>query len=184
MSPRLRRFPKWKRPRNQKPLLPTQAILYARVSSKEQEREGFSIPAQRQLLNDYAQRHGFRVVQEFIDVETAKAAGRTQFQEMVRFLQSHRAIKTLLVEKTDRLYRNFRGLRDPWKILDLEIHLVKEGEVLSKDSRSHVKVYPRHQSAHGEKLRIDNLSEEVKKGMRQKIEQGGLPGKGPNWISQ
>jgi site-specific DNA recombinase len=30
----------------------TKAIVYARVSSKEQEREGFSIPAQLKLLQE------------------------------------------------------------------------------------------------------------------------------------
>ena len=30
-----------------------EAVLYARVSSKEQEKEGFSIPAQIDLLNKY-----------------------------------------------------------------------------------------------------------------------------------
>jgi site-specific DNA recombinase len=56
-----------------------QAVIYARVSSKDQEREGFSIPAQLKLLREYALKHGFRIVQEFIDVETAKCAGRKQF---------------------------------------------------------------------------------------------------------
>jgi DNA invertase Pin-like site-specific DNA recombinase len=81
------------------------------------------------------------------------------------------------VEKTDRLYRNFRdyiALED----LELEIHLIKEGEILSKNSRSHVKFI------HGIKVLmaknyIDNLSEEVKKGMLEKAEQGGFPGKVP-----
>ncbi len=31
----------------------TNAVVYARVSSKEQEREGFSIPAQLGLLRDF-----------------------------------------------------------------------------------------------------------------------------------
>lgn len=31
------------------------AVIYARVSSKEQEKEGYSIPAQLKLLKDYAQ---------------------------------------------------------------------------------------------------------------------------------
>ena len=35
------------------------AVIYARVSSKEQEREGFSIPAQLKLLRDYAVRNDF-----------------------------------------------------------------------------------------------------------------------------
>src|ERR1022692_156433 len=32
----------------------SQAVLYARVSSKDQEKEGFSIPAQQRLLREYA----------------------------------------------------------------------------------------------------------------------------------
>ena len=62
-------------------------MVYARVSSKEQEKEGFSIPAQLKLLSEYARAEGFAIVQEFIDVETAKAAGRTQFDAMVKFLR-------------------------------------------------------------------------------------------------
>jgi predicted site-specific integrase-resolvase len=51
-------------------------VMYARVSTKEQEKEGFSIPAQRKLLQEYAQGTGFTIVKEFTDVETAKQAGR------------------------------------------------------------------------------------------------------------
>ena len=36
-----------------------QAVIYARVSSKEQEKEGFSIPAQLKLLKKYAAASGF-----------------------------------------------------------------------------------------------------------------------------
>ena len=60
-----------------------QAVIYARVSSKEQEKEAFSIPAQLKLLRQYATDHGFPVVQEYVDVETAKRAGRTGFMAMV-----------------------------------------------------------------------------------------------------
>jgi site-specific DNA recombinase len=38
-----------------------QAVIYARVSSKEQEKEGFSIPAQLKLLKDYAATNGFTI---------------------------------------------------------------------------------------------------------------------------
>lgn len=64
-----------------------QAVLYARVSSKEQEKEGFSIPAQLKLLNKYASDNRFQVVQEYVDVETAKKSGRTGFTEMIKFLR-------------------------------------------------------------------------------------------------
>ena len=53
-----------------------QAVIYARVSSKEQEKEGFSIPAQLKLLKEYAAAQGFAVAQEYVDVETAKQTGR------------------------------------------------------------------------------------------------------------
>jgi site-specific DNA recombinase len=38
-----------------------QAVIYARVSSKEQEKEGFSVPAQLKLLKEYAAANGFAV---------------------------------------------------------------------------------------------------------------------------
>jgi site-specific DNA recombinase len=114
-------------------------VLYARVSSKEQEREGFSIPAQLKLLREYAVRNDFSILKEFVDIETAKTSGRQNFDEMVRFFAKHRDCRIVLVEKTDRLYRNFRDavtLED----LDLEIHLVKEGQIISKDAKSQAKL--------------------------------------------
>ena len=62
------------------------AVLYARVSSKEQEKEGFSIPAQLKLLRDYAAAQGLAVEQEYVDVETAKQTGRVSFGEMIAHL--------------------------------------------------------------------------------------------------
>ena len=153
------------------------AVLYARVSTKEQEREGFSIPAQLKLLREYASRNDLGLVREFVDIETAKTNGRQNFEEMVKFLKNHRDCRIVLVEKTDRLYRNLKDavtLED----LDLEIHLVKEGQILSKDAKSQTKLI------HGMHLvlarhYIENLREEVKKGMREKAEQGMYPGRAP-----
>src|SRR5215470_1518133 len=154
-----------------------EAVIYARVSSKEQEREGFSIPAQLKLLREYSYRNYFHVLQEFVDIETAKTTGRQNFEEMVKFFKHNRDCRIVLVEKTDRLYRNLRDavtLED----LDIEIHLVKEGQVISKDAKSQTKLI------HGMHLvlarhYIENLREEVKKGMREKAEQGMYPGRAP-----
>jgi DNA invertase Pin-like site-specific DNA recombinase len=153
------------------------AVAYARVSTKEQDKEGFSIPAQQKLLQNYAVTHDIRIVSEFFDVETAKQAGRTNFAEMVRYLRQHTDVRILLVEKTDRLYRNLRD----WVTLDdldIAIHLVKEGIVLSRDSRSSEKF------VHGIKVLmaknyVDNLSEEARKGMQEKPEQGIWPSLAP-----
>src|SRR4051794_21284282 len=154
-----------------------QAVVYARVSSKEQEKEGFSIPAQLKLLKEYAAGQGLAVAQEYTDVETAKQTGRAAFGEMVAYLKTHPSVRVLLVEKTDRLYRNLKD----WVTvdeLDVEIHFPKEGVVLSRDSRSSEKFM------HGIKVLmaknyIDNLSEEARKGQQEKAEQGIWPTKTP-----
>ncbi len=156
---------------------PRRAVIYARVSSKEQEKEGYSIPAQLKLLKEYAAANGLSVTAEYVDVETAKATGRTAFGEMVAFFKAHAFVRVLLVEKTDRLYRNLKD----WVTIDelaAEIHFVKECVVLSRDSRSSEKFM------HGIKVLmaknyIDNLSEEARKGMQEKAEQGIWPTKTP-----
>lgn len=168
------------------PILPVlkKALLYARVSSREQEREGFSIPAQQTLLREYASRNGFAIMEEFIDVETAKKSGRAAFTKMLALLKKHAAEPpVVLVEKTDRLYRNIKD----WVTLDdikVEIHLVKENVVLSEGSRSSEKFM------HGIKVLmaknyVDNLSEEVRKGHHQKASEGFYPGLAPvGYINQ
>jgi site-specific DNA recombinase len=156
---------------------PVKAVAYARVSSKEQEKEGFSIPAQLKALHGYAEDNGFIVVKEFIDVETAKQSGRTNFEDMLRYLKAHPTLRIVLVEKTDRLYRNLKDwvqLDDLQRTGQVEIHFVKEGVVLSEGSRSGDKLI------HGIKVLmaknyIDNLSEEARKGMQEKAEQGIWP---------
>ena len=107
------------------------AVIYARVSSKDQEREGFSIPAQLKFLRDYALKNELHIMQEFVDVETAKTTGRKKFGEMLAFFSRNADCRILIVEKTDRLYRNFRDcvtLED----MDVEIHLPKESQIISK----------------------------------------------------
>ena len=152
-------------------------VIYGRVSSKDQEKEGFSIPAQLRLLRQYATSVGLRVEEDYVDVETAKRAGRQSFGTMVAFLKRHPSCRVILVEKTDRLYRNLKD----WVTLDeldLEIHFVKENVIVSPSSRSSEKLM------HGIKVLmaknyIDNLSEETRKGMLEKAEQGIWPSYAP-----
>jgi len=59
-TPIYRRFSMSQRSRTNETTIPSctrQAVVYARVSSKEQEKEGFSIAAQLKLLRDYARWH-------------------------------------------------------------------------------------------------------------------------------
>ncbi len=159
------------------PLRKRQTVIYVRVSSKDQEREGYSIPAQKRLLREYAKANDFSIIRIFEDVETAKQTGRTHFNEMLAFLRDNDRCRTVLAEKTDRLYRNIKD----WVTIDefeLEIHLVKENAIISSDSRSSAKFM------HGirvlmAKQFVDNLSEEVTKGMQQKARQGLWPSYAP-----
>ena len=151
------------------------AVAYIRVSSKEQA-EGFSLEAQEKLLREYAAAKGITIAREFVDTETAKQAGRAAFGEMLAFIEGSDC-RVVLVEKTDRLYRNIKD----WVILDdldLEVHLVKEGGILTPHSKSHEKF------VHGFKVLMaknycENLSEEVQKGMTEKAEQGHWPSWAP-----
>src|SRR5262245_60071015 len=114
---------------------PQCAVLYARVSSKDQDREGFSIPAQQRLLRQSAGDQALTIEQEFVDVETAHQTGRGGFSRMLSFLRATPSCRTILVEKVDRLYRNIRD----WATideLDVAVHFVKENVIVSKTSRS------------------------------------------------
>jgi site-specific DNA recombinase len=155
-----------------------QVVLYSRVSSKDQEKEGYSIPSQQRLLREYALQHNMIVAEEFVDVETAKQSGRTAFTAMLEYLKKHRATcRTILVEKTDRLYRNVKD----WTTLDdfgATVHLVKEGRVIGPDSRSSDHL------VHGINVLmarnyILNLSEETRKGMLEKARSGVYPSFAP-----
>ena len=156
-------------------------VAYARVSSREQEREGYSIPAQRKLLAEYARSRGFQIDREFIDIESAKNPGRKHFTEMLQELSHSTPYRVVLVEKTDRLYRNRTDALAFESLIEkrgVEIHLVKEGRVIGKDSRSQDKfMHDIHVAV--AKHYLENLKEEVKKGMREKAAQGIYPGRAP-----
>lgn len=157
------------------------AILYARVSSKEQEQEGYSIPAQKKYLYDHALKNKYSVVKEFVDIESAKQSGRKNFVDMVKFLKKNRQIKIVLCEKTDRLSRNFKDIATLDSLInksDIKIILVKENFVLDKHSRSSDKLMFGFKALIA-KHYIDNLSEESKKGMNQKAQEGIFPGLAP-----
>jgi site-specific DNA recombinase len=153
-----------------------EAIAWHRISSEEQKK-GFSIDAQQRLTQDYAKGLDLLVLKEFSVTESAKDSGRARFDEMLDFFRTNLSCKTLLVEKTDRLYRNFEDVVNLDK-LDLEVHLIKEGQVLSSKSSSSDKLI------HGFKVLIaknfiDNLKEETSKGMLEKARQGIWPSFAP-----
>lgn len=160
----------------------TKAIIYCRVSSKEQEETGYSLDAQEKLLKDYAKSKGFTVEKIYRISESASSdKQRKIFSEMLTLLRK-RGNNTLLCEKTDRLTRTRRDavIIDDWvkENTDRCVHFVKENFILDKNSRANEKFI------WGIKVEVaqyytNNLSEEVKKGQKEKIAQGHYPSKPP-----
>lgn len=152
------------------------AVLYARVSTKEQEAEGFSLGAQLGLLRSYALAKGLLVVAEYVEAETAKTSGRPVFAAMLKAIRDGIAT-AIIVEKTDRLYRNLkdRVLVDE---LGTDLHLVKESTILTKNSRSHERFIHDIKLVVAKSF-IDNLKEEITKGMSQKARSGIWPSMAP-----
>lgn len=152
------------------------AAIYVRVSTKEQQEGGFSLEAQGRLLEEYCERNGFLVVARYSEAETAKKSGRTEFNAMLKAAR-RQGITDIVVEKTDRAYRN---LADRVKIADLgvDLHLVKENEIVGPRSRSHSKFVHDIKVVMAKNV-IDNMTEEIVKGMREKAMEGIWPSWAP-----
>lgn len=83
-------------------------MALARVSSREQEREGFSLDVQVDALRLYAERNNGEIIRFFRIAETAsKHDERTTFKELLAYAKanSHR-LDGLLFYKVDRAARN------------------------------------------------------------------------------
>ncbi len=154
------------------------AVILARVSSKSQEDEGYSLDSQLKLLQGYCDKQGLEVVEVFKIAETAsKEQSRKIFHELLTYISKHK-IYHLAVEKTDRFTRNFRDAVaiDEWleKNENRRLHAVKENLLLHKNAKSDVKfMWNIHLSV--AKKYTDNLREEAMKGWAEKLAQGWLP---------
>jgi site-specific DNA recombinase len=86
---------------------PMNAIIYCRVSSKEQI-EGTSLESQQAACREYAQSKNIEVLKAFIEQgESAKFADRTQLVELIDFCRRNKGtVDALLVWKVDRFARN------------------------------------------------------------------------------
>ena len=155
------------------------AVIYARVSTKEQAEEGYSLASQIKLLREYAEKHPMGVIKEFIVPESASGRQeRVTFKEMMNYCRKH-DIDHILCEKVDRITRNLQDavLIDNWLQGDPErhVHFVKQNLTVHQNAKSYEKfqwdiyvVLARQYS--------NNLSEETRKGLVEKAEEGWYPG--------
>lgn len=154
------------------------AIILARVSSKSQEDEGYSLDSQLKLLQGYCDNKQLKVVKVFKIAETAsKEQSRKVFHELLVYLTKGDVFH-LTVEKTDRLTRNFRDAVaiNTWLEQDARrrLHAVKESLLLHKEAKSDVKFMWNIHLSVAQKY-TDNLREEAMKGWAEKLAQGWLP---------
>lgn len=84
------------------------AVLYCRVSTKEQVEEGNSLVTQEKNCREYAQKHGYEVVEIFIEQgESAKTTDRTELKKLMSFCATKKnQINTVIAYKIDRISRN------------------------------------------------------------------------------
>lgn len=84
------------------------AVIYCRVSTKEQAEEGNSLVTQERNCREYAKKQDYEIVHVFIEEgESAKTANRTELQKLLRFCSDKKQdIKVVIIYKIDRLSRN------------------------------------------------------------------------------
>lgn len=89
--------------------LPNKAVIYARVSTEEQASEGYSIEAQKQLLQEYAKQRNIQIIDEYID-EGKSGKSIDGRPELLRLLSDARENKfdIVIIYKLDRLARKTR----------------------------------------------------------------------------
>lgn len=159
------------------------AVIYLRVSTKEQAEkglgeEGFSIPAQREACARHVEDQGWTVVDEYVDrVESARSAHRPQLQAMLARIIEDCDVDIVVVHKVDRLARNMEDhVAIQASLRKCGVRLVSITENL-EESASGRFVEGIH--ALMAEFYSANLASEVKKGMGQKAKQGGWPSKAP-----
>lgn len=157
-------------------------IIFTRVSTKEQADEGYSLEAQEKLLKEYAEKRQLKITKTYKIAETAsKEMVRKSFKEVFEFANKNK-VNVILCEKIDRLTRNLKdaGVADDWVKTDSirEIHFVKENFILNNNTRAHENFVWDMKVAVA-RFYSNNLSEEVKKGHKEKVAQGWYPSKAP-----
>lgn len=158
--------------------------IYLRVSTLDQatkgntNRDGFSIPAQREACRRKAKELGATQVKEYLDRgESARSAARPGLQQLLQDLCDKKRIEYVIVHKIDRLARNLHD--------DVMIGLaIKKGGAQLVSVTENIDETPSGQLLHGIMAAIAefysrNLAAEALKGATEKAKQGGTPFQAP-----
>lgn len=95
-----------------------QAVIYCRVSTKKQAREGNGLSSQETRCREYAKHRGHKVVGVFTDDVSGKLAQRPGFDEMLAFIRNARSNAGLVVI-IDDISRMARDVRNHFDLKEL-----------------------------------------------------------------
>lgn len=152
-------------------------FLYARKSTEAEDRQMLSIEAQIAELKELATRDGISIIEELVEKQSAKAPGRPIFNQMLDRVEKGEA-NGILAWHPDRLARNSV---DGGRI----IYLLDTGHLAAlKFSTFWFEPTPQGKFmlsiAFGQsKYYVDSLSENTRRGLRQKVRRGEYPGIAP-----
>ncbi|MBI4065364.1 recombinase family protein [Candidatus Gottesmanbacteria bacterium] len=155
----------------------TKYIAYCRKSTDEPDKQVLSIDAQVEELKEFAVKENLDILCFLTEAKTAKQPGREKFEQMLKLIEKGEA-NGILSWNPDRLARNSI---DGGKI----IYLLDRGKLQSLKFPSFwFENTPQGRFmlniAFGEaKYFVDNLSVNVKRGIRQKLRNGVYPNKAP-----
>jgi DNA invertase Pin-like site-specific DNA recombinase len=155
----------------------TKYFIYTRKSTDTEDRQVRSLADQLSELRELAKKEQLEVIDVFIEKQTAKTPGRPIFAEMITRIEQGEA-SGILAWHPDRLARNSVDggkiiyLVDTGSITDLKFptfwfDATPQGKFMLSISFSQSKYY------------VDNLSENIKRGHRQKLKNGIWPQKAP-----
>ena len=152
------------------------AVIYARAASARSDGRA-SVQEQLKLCRKYARSKALKVDSENVEIG---AADRPAFRNMTEYLKEQPQCRTVLVATTD-LCRNFQDYVTMQRLtdeLDLEVHFLKEGQVMRRESepQNNQMIMLRLLS---QEYYLASLRERVDEGLSRKAQTGFYPGRAP-----
>ena len=151
-------------------------FLYARKSTDVEDKQVLSIEAQLTELREYAKREAIEISAELVEKQSAKVPGRPIFDKLLNDIEKFGG--SILAWHPDRLARNSV---DGGRV----IYLLDTGKLASLkfptfwcDSTSQGK-FMLNMAFGQSKYYVDSLSENTKRGLRQKVRNGDYPSQAP-----
>jgi site-specific DNA recombinase len=152
--------------------------LYIRVSTHEQAKEGYSIPAQKERLIAYCTAQGWTDYKFYIDEGvSAKDTNRPELQRMLDDVKKGK-ISMILVYRLDRFTRRVRDLYEMLEMLDKNKCAFKSATELYDTSSAMGRMFIGLVALLAQ-WETENLSERVKMALEEKVSGGERVGAVP-----